>query len=1106
LLRFTEAVGEDSLRLAWEKLAEHHDALRMVCRTQAGKEELRVRAVGEGEAIGLTIYDLRGREDVLEEQQKISGLLQRAIDLENGPLIRLGLFRRTDGDRLLIIIHHLCIDGVSWRILLEDLDRLLGQCRRRQRLSLPAKTLSYKGWSETMRRYADSEQLAEQWSYWKEVESVEEPLQDRKDPAERYNAGEMGVIWTKLGTEQTAELSGRVHQAYGTDVQDLLLTGFSMALERVLGQKRIKVFVEGHGRESVTGDLDTSRTVGWFTSLYPVVLDTAEQSGISQRIQIIKEAVRQVPDKGIGYGILRYLKDTDPGADSAAEVMFNYLGEFGAELKGEFFGISEEGVGALISPKAETETRLEITAIIVEKQLTLSVRYDRVTFAPEQMNELAESYRSAMEELIAFCCERPDRVFTPGDYSYRKLTAQQLEDLQGRYAIEDIYELTALQEGILFHWLYDRKSTSYYQQISYTGRGRLDIGALRESLREMIGRQEALRTAFVHKGLSRPVQVVLRERTEEFYFGDLRGLSDTHSRQQSVRRYKEEDRLRGFDLEEEMLLRLGVYQTGEEEYVFIWSHHHIIMDGWCISIVLEELSEIYNRRIQHRDSRLNPVVRYREYIVWLRSRSRAGMAYWSDYLRDYDKAAGIAGEKGGEHEREEKKEFRYELPEKISRGLEELAGRHRVTLHTLVEVLWGLLVSRHSNCNDVVFGSVVSGRPAELEGSERIVGLFVNAIPIRIRYDSEEEIGSLLKRVQEDALKMEGYQYVSLAEIQGNSSLKQDLLDHLLIFENYPISEGLKETGRGTLLKDVSELEIVEQTNYDLSVTVNPGIRLGFHFHYSGGKYPAERISLLGGQLQELASQILEDENRALGGLRIVSGEEESRILKVSNGTKESPERRTTIVSLFEEQVSRHGGRIAVVYGEEQVSYGELNRRSNVLAGKLRERGVGRESLVGVVVDRSVELVIGLLGILKAGGAYMPMDPQYPRERIGYMLSDSGAKWVLAGREYVDLVDAGCEVIDLSEEEWYAGEGMNLPESCSGSDLAYVIYTSGSTGKPKGVMIEHQSLANLCLWHQSEYRISKADRATVLASMSFDAFGWETFPYLSAGSTLTILA
>ncbi|MCP5108135.1 MAG: amino acid adenylation domain-containing protein, partial [bacterium] len=1105
----------ETVKAVFQKIQQHHDALRMTFRREGDKI---TQFNGENTPLSLDIHDLRHMdgEEARVMLHEAANRIQAGINLETGPPLKLGLFQLSDGDRLLVVVHHLVMDGISWRILFEDIDRLYRDYRDGKQPELPPKSDSFKQWAEELVKYAQTPGFLKEKEYWKPMESV---TTTRVVPIEAGTAAagsmkDVENLAVTLEPGQTQLLLSGVNHAFGTDINDILLTGLGLALHSLYGVRQFPVVMEGHGREDILKGVDITRTVGWFTSQYPVLLDFSHARDRGRQVKEVKETLRRVPHKGIGYGILKYLTGEEHkegmGFSLKPQVAFNYLGQFDADLETTGFGMAAEPVGLTRSEKGTQEHELEVVVMITGGRLVLSVSFGKNRFKPSAIEELLEAYKNELGGLIDFCTAREERERTPSDFTSKGLTVTDLEIIQKAVTgpVEDIYRLTPMQEGMLFHTVYDEDgeggTSAYFEQISYHLHGELDAGAVEKSLNELLKRHDILRTAFVHRGLDRPVQVVSAEREADFYWKDIHENIPPEGTEVFIEKFKAEDRRRSFDLVKDVLMRVSVFRTGKEDYEFTWSHHHILMDGWCNGILIGEFFHIYNSILGGSEYRLPEGTAYRTYIRWLEVQDPdVSKRYWADYLSGYETAAGVPRLKELPTARADykNKKVTVSLDTDETGRLVRLTAALRVTVNTLVQALWGVVFGRYNGCRDVVFGAVVSGRPAHIEDVERMVGLFINTVPVRIRYGEDTDFASLVKEIQQVAVESETHHYYPLAEIQSHSVLKQRLMDHIMVFENFPVAQQIEEKARemesaagGKPVLRVSRIEAFEQTNYDFNLIVLPGPRLSMRFEFNGHMFDGSLVAGMGAHLVTALRSILDSED--LNRLRtvdisILAEEEKKRLLEDFNATETPYPEDKTVHGLFEEQVERTPGDIAVIGAEGRFTFGELNERANGVAHGLREQGVQRGVIVAVKTDRSVETTAVILGILKAGGAYLPLDEQMPQGRIDYMLADSGAKIVL------NSSDA-------------AASGAGNPETgVEPGDMVHVLYTSGSTGRPKGVVLTHGNVVNFIHdLHErfyEKYRTGARLKLAVIAPYVFAGSVKQVFTSLVFGHTLHIV-
>ncbi|ACB75255.1 non-ribosomal peptide synthetase [Opitutus terrae] len=1093
LLRPRSDLRTDALTAAVTALWRQHDALRTVLR----EDVLQILpADTPPRVIELAVPDEPARCAHTES-------IHRSFDLERGPLFVAVLYRSVGGDRLLLAAHHLVIDGVSWRILLEDLERALRQHAAGQPIDLGPRTTSIRRWTEAAQ--ARPSEPAEAWV-------LSEPVSWRPARTEEPNVfGATRTLSVRLEEELTGALLTRAGTAYGTRTDELLLLALARALRRWHGGERTRVLLEGHGRDPETGLPAIERTVGWFTCLYPVTIGV-EGEDLGAQLKRLKEALRAVPAKGIGYGIARYLQRSVALAnDPPPPVSFNYLGQFGDEAGGRL-QLADESSGAPIGARVVRSCELDATAITVRGRMELTLTYGALRQPSAEMERVLSDWREEIATVVAHCVAQTRPEKTPADFTSPGLTLAGYEALLRARNwtaadVEDVCRLSPMQSGLLFQSLLETDSDAYFVQMAYRLRGAIDAGRL-EAAWQAVGRRHAiLRANIVHQDLDEPRLIVWRERRAEVATTDLRGL-DAAEQRKRIAAARAADLARGFDLERDPLWRVTLFRTADDAVELVWSYHHVLLDGWSLGLVQRDLLAAYATAEQAREQPAPAA--FRDYVRWLARRDpEASRGFWKTYLADFEQATGLpvlgartaaAGYVAASHP--------LALGGELSRGLRALATARGVTLNTMLQAAWGIVLARYNRTGDVVFGAIVSGRPADLPGVEEMVGPFICAVPVRVRAEPTARLPELLRRLQDAALASEAHHHLPIAEIQTLTPLGRQLFDHLLVFENYPVDRGL--AGAGEAGWRVEAVEAHDRTHYDLDVTVAPDEELTITFGFNRNVYPPEQVARVAEHLRRVLQQMVAAPEAQVADYDLATAEETRLVLETFNATAVPWPREQTLVDLLDEAARRWPERTAVVFGEEALSYHELHARADRLAAALRARGVGPEVLVGLLIERSAEMIVGVLGVLKAGGAYLPLDPAYPSDRLAFMIEDAKPRVIVTQRalaERVPRTAAGAErlLIDGELDVGAAATGGEQAATLRPEHLAYLIYTSGSTGKPKGVAVEHRSLVNAAMAWRVGYGLPAMDvRLLQLASLSFDVFAGDLIRTLTNGGMMVV--
>ncbi len=1124
LLETAPGVNPLHLQGALTALVRHHDALRLRFALTGGAWTA-THGPAEEEA-ALQVLDLRG----LGADQRAARLAaaadaaQASLDLGEGPLLRaLYCAYGTEPGRLLLVIHHLVVDGVSWRILLEDLALAYDQLAAGAAVMLPAKSSAFQAWGAWLATQGVA-RLAAERAWWQGVVAQcrqglprDLPLPEGS-PAPLNTIGASAEVTSRLDAATTTALLSEAPAAYHTQINDLLLAALAQTVSQWAGQPQVAVALEGHGRELLddeeTGELELARTVGWFTSLFPVVLTVADPTPAAL-IPAIKEQLRQIPQRGIGYGVLRYLEDSAGLVPPVPlDLSFNYLGQFSAPAEstatpGLIRAFAQEAVGQSASLSGLRTHLLDVNALISEGELHVTWRYSRHYHQPATVEALAQAYLTNLRTLVTHCGQVESPVYTPSDFTASDLTQVEVAQWVSAYAraVEDIYELAPLQQGMLFETLYAPASGVYVIQFCLRLEAGLQVSAFRQAWQEVLNHHPILRTLFIWQREKAPLQLVRRAVALPWTELDWQGVVDE---EQALQAWLTADRQRGFVVEEAPLLRCTLMRLRNGQQLFVWTHHHLISDGWSMPLLLQELVVRYRAASQGQAVAVASVRPYRDYILWLRRQDRPrAAAFWQAQVAHFTAptALGVArGELVRGTEEASYATVSYPVVGELTARLTAFAQQQQLTLNTVVQGAWALLLGRYSGTEAVLFGATVAGRPATLAGVEAMVGLFINTIPVAVSLPATATVLPWLQQLQQTQAQAQEYAYLPLTEIQGWSAIPRGvpLFDTLLVFENYPVDTAPLEDGFAL----VKAVDSQEQTNYPLTVGVAPGAELRFTFSYDTRRFGADTIARLFGHLQTLLAGMIDNPHQCLPRLPLLTAAEEEVLLRGWNATAVAYPSEC-IHARFAAQVQHTPGAVALWYGEAQLSYGALEARANQLAHYLQGLGVGPNVLVGLCVERSLDMVIGLLGILKAGGAYVPLDPTYPAARLAFMLADAAPPVLLTQAHLVATLPPVAGQLLCLDRDWplIATQPTTPPVSAVTPDhLAYVIYTSGSTGQPKGAMNAHRGVMNRLLWMQETYGLQPDDCVLQKTPFSFDVSVWEFFWPLLTGASMAIAA
>ncbi|WP_051163585.1 non-ribosomal peptide synthetase, partial [Nocardia brevicatena] len=1068
------------------------------------------------------------------------------LDPGSGAVVQVVWFDPADAaeaGRALVLVHHTAIDGVSWRVLVPDLAVTWARIEAGEPPDPAPVGTSMRRWAHGLVEAAQSPERAAELEFWQAMASGDDPVLGSRplDPAVDVNAT-AGTVEIEISPEVTEALVTTVPAAFHGGVGDGLLAALAVAVmkwrrersEAFAAPTDVVIGLEGHGREEhVVPGSDLTRTVGWFTTSFPmrlelsgIDLDDACAGGpaLGAAVKSVKEQLLAVPDHGIGYGMLRYLnEDTGPelGSSPTPQIGFNYLGRVPTGIPGgtqpvgwlpvddggDFSGAEFTGAR---DPDMPVSAVLDINALVLDDgdrpRLRATWSYPTGVLTADQVREVAESWRRILTALATDLHRAGAGGRTPSDLDLVGLGQSEIEQLEDRYpALSDVWPLTPLQEGLLFHALLAEESVdAYVVQLVLELRGRVDPERLRRAGQALVDRHANLRSAFVTD--LGPVQVVVDDVEAPWTELDLSG-SDERTRNREWHRLMAADRATRFDPSRAPLLRWMLVTTGPERFRLVLTNHHLLLDGWSTPLLLKELLVLY---ATDGDATILPRIRpYRDYLAWLvRQDPSASLDIWAHAFDGADEPTLVAPSGSGRRYTESR-DVHGELTEEQTAALTDLARVRGITLNTVIQVAWAIVLGTWTSRTDVTFGAMVSGRPPQLAGVESMIGLFVNTLPVRVRLDTTESVGRLLDRTQAEQTALLDHHYVGLTDIERVAG-PGAVFDTMTVFESYPVDRGglTADTDiAGLRLVDVSG---ADAAHYPLGVVAHVDTRLRLTIKYLPELFDHATMDATLRRVLRVLGIVAADPDLPLARLDLLSPAEYRELMPVS-GAPAAPGR--VLPELLAAAAALDPAAVAVVCEDRRWSYGELDAKSNRLARMLIRRGAGPESNVAVGLVRSVESVLAVWAVAKSGAAFVPVDPNYPADRITYMLSDSGVavgitlsqwrdrlpgsvRWLVLDEPAVEAEVSGLPAVPVTDAE------RTLPVRVD--QAAYVIYTSGSTGVPKGVVVSHRGLANLVTDQSSRYGIGPGARVLHTASPSFDAAVLEYLWAFTRGAQLVV--
>ncbi|RQT13970.1 amino acid adenylation domain-containing protein [Burkholderia contaminans] len=1113
----------DAFARAFDALLTHHDAFRERFARGADGTWHAIDAEKPYDALPFVEVAARDEADALARFDA----LQRRLDLGRGPLACACAARLPDGStQLHLAIHHAIVDGVSWRILLDDLDTAYRAACERAPVRLSQPGLRADAWAARLARAATepASPFAAEAAYWAGMAQGDDIVPDHPDAA-ATNADAAAVVQT-IDAALTRAVLTDAHAAYRTQTIELLGAALALALAGVSGAASCRVELEGHGREALFDDVDASRTIGWLTSHYPVTLPVAATA--SDTLCAVKDTLRAVPHKGLGFGVLAHYGDAATRAALAAvprpRVTFNYLGQFDAPRDATLvprFG----GTGVERDPQGPLGNTLAIHAYLDTDRdgaRTLKVHwvYGAPQFERATIDAFAERFAAALRELVDACASRVAHRgggATPGDFPLAQaagLTQAAIErtPLDWR-AIDDVYPLSPMQQGILFHALFAPGHASYVNQLVATATA-LDADRLAAAFDASIARHDILRTS-VMPDEAAPLQRVHRHARMPVEQLDWRTRGDTLDADFDA--WLAADRARGFDWREPPLMRLTLIRVTDDAWRVVWTRHHVLLDGWSTARLLADVLRDYRDPDAVSPFASRPALRYRDFIAWLGTRDRdADERFWTERLARLD-APTLIAERTADRADADMVTWRATLDADTLTRVAQTARALKLTVNTLVQGAWALALQRMTHQPAVAFGATVAGRPDALADVDSVLGLFINTLPVITAPAPQQRAADWLQTLQRENAAAAEHAHTPLADIQRWArGAGGALFDTLVVFENYPVDDTARDADpRGLALSGVRS---IEATDFALTLVIESGAELTIDYGYDTARVDARQVETWHRAFACALDALARTPDALLGTLSIADEATRDALARAQDTAHAWPAAQQQPLHLqFADAARATPDAIALEYadvhgGVHRATYRELDVGTARIAAALRRRGVQPDTPVALCVERSFDMVMALVGVLKAGAAYLPIDPDYPAERIAYMLRDARPAVAITQAHLREQVEAALgdgvatqllTVADLLADE-AEGDAARVTSAIDDAQLAYLIYTSGSTGKPKGAGNTHGALANRIAWMQQAYRLTRDDVVLHKTPFGFDVSVWEFVWPLAIGAKLAI--
>ena len=1020
--------------------------------------------------------------------------LQSKFNLRYGPIYSIAYIHgfKDNSARVFFALHHLIVDAVSWRILAHNLQHLYDQAISGEKLSLGDKLTSYRQWANIINNYySNNDKKDKEKSYWNNsIKAITDSnVLLNKLAYSRYNNSVFSI-----SDKFTNSLLKQSNNAYHTEINDLLLSALALALNETLEIDTNYITLEGHGREadSAKADIDISNTLGWFTSMYPVKLSSEED--IATTIKYIKETLRNIPNKGIGYGALI-------GYATLPLISFNYLGRLDQLGKDDYWSIINEDTGIAVSSKNKDKNIININGAITSGKLSFSIVSK---LGSKLHNKLVTSFKQKLEEVITYTASLKRSYLTISDIN-NVVTGGYLDKVQEFNEVNSVFLANSLQQGFIYHYLNQGDiDDAYLVQMIWTYNNKLNINLLKKAWKSAQIKYPTLRLKLLWD--NELIQVIDKKGSLDWRFIDLSKTKNIKDQTKEIRRIQQNDRKEPYTLNKGSLFRVYLIKQRDNLYTCLFSNHHGVLDGWSMPILLQYIHSTYLALLNNKPIDITLDQAYLDAQAYIQKTQDSNDTYWQSQLskvEEYINLNHLISNKEitntlseYRHIKQHKTKTLY-IKDKLYDDLKTLSKQEGITLNAILQFVWHKVLSIYGTSNSgsstTIVGTTISGRDLPINNIESSVGLYINTLPLIIEHDNNDTILDAIRKLQNSITEMNSRSNTNLAKLQKDGDR---LFDTLFVYENYPTPVNNNDDNS----LNITFKEGIEKLDYPIAVIAyDADNQLTFSLKYAGELFESNTMERLLNTLATLltgVSNVLNHPSLTLNKLTYLNKQEQELILKKWNDTDKDYPSNKTIHSLFEEQVLNSPNNVAVVYEDTKLTYKELNEKANQLAHYLiKHHSIKPDDLVTLLLDRSENMIIAILGILKAGAAYVPMDPEYPDDRIKYILSDTNTNLVIANSIYTKrlnsinnkvkriAIDSKVFIKDLTK---HSNTNPKVKDLTS-KNLAYVIYTSGTTGKPKGVIIEHEGVVNLNCALSKRYNLEKNEIILQLSNYIFDA-------------------
>ena len=1097
-----------------KKLIEHHDSFRLnyskVAGSKSGYEQYYMSELPEITVDYANVKDLSP-----DEIEILLTNWQNNFDIFDRHLFHIGCLNGyADGFiRIHFALHHLIIDAVSWRIIKDDLETIYQYLLSRkdediERIPvlsiLGTKGTSYRQWVQSISEYkqSDIDGLRKEKAYWESVISDLAKSNELLQNQGKFPSYQTEIYFDKSNTNLLLQ---KVNQVYGTEINDVLLTALAKTLASFTGNPYHHIVLEGHGREDLSPEVLINNTMGWFTTMYPVRL-LFEDDDLGTALSLVKNTLRQIPNKGVGYGALIGYTQTE-----LPNICFNYLGQFetvDADSKTQW-SFSKDGSGLAIAKDNRDRYMLNINGGIIDGQLQFSVSG---RLGSENLVNIADSFKKNLILLIEYLASEKRTYLTVSDTGFI-ISQDYLDHIQHKREIDGVYHVNSLQEGFIYHATTQGEIDDAYRvHLVWDYFNVLDVDKLKKAWMYAQQKFETLRLRFAWQ--EELVQIIDKEGILDWGYENISSLSES-DRKKYLDNFIEENRKLSFDLQKGLMFRIRLIKQDDKHYSCMLSNHHAILDGWSGVILLNYVHETYVKLINNRNVDIIPDRSYSIGQKYLQEHRLENVEYWrtqvdkleqqedlSTLLKPELKSQVILSDyKHIKHPKEKNILVNRDIYHKIKA----FCNDNGFTVNAFFHYCWHRQLSLYGASETTVVGTTVSGRNISVDGIEQSVGLYINTLPIIVNHESQSVVRKI-QDVQNQINEANSYSDISLALLQKEG---KRLFNTLFVFENYP----MPKNGEVEKVLDVKFAKFIEKLDYPIGVAVyESNEEISLSLKYASELFDEEMIDQLLDGINFSIEEILKKPQAETCQLRHLSLPHYSKVVLDWNKTDKSYPSDITVKQMFEDQVERTPDNIAIVYEGTSLTYAQLNAKANRFAKYLSEQyRIKPEDLIVLCLDRSLDMLITMLAVIKAGAAYIPVSPDYPDDRIAYVMDDAKTNAIITNSKYVERIkslDKKASVVAVENEYlWNSYPAGNFISHVRPDNLVYVIYTSGTTGHPKGVMIEHRNLVSLVHFLKDEFNLDGNPPLNCIwyANYVFDAHVWELYVSILFGNTSFIL-